>query len=61
MLVPKNLDNTTRLLEALSQLPFAVARELDAAQVIKKPITIVGDDPRVDILTVAWTVSYEQV
>ena len=60
VLVPKNLDNTTRLLEALSQLPFAVARELDAAQVIKKQITIVGDDPRVDILTVAWTVSYEQ-
>ena len=51
VLVPKDLDNTTRLLEALSQLPYAVARELDAAQVIDKPV---------DILTVAWTVSYEQ-
>ena len=60
VLVPKDLDNTMRLLEALSELPYAVARELDAAQVIEKPITIVGDDPRVDILTVAWTVSYEQ-
>ena len=28
-------------------------KELDAAE-------IVGDDPRVDILTVAWDVSYEQ-
>ena len=60
ILVPKDLDNTKRLLEALSELPYAVARELDAAQVVDKPITIVGDDPRVDILTVAWTVSYEQ-
>ena len=31
VLVPKNLDNTKRLLEALSGLPYAVARELDAA------------------------------
>ena len=60
VLVPKNLDNTKRLLEALSGLPYAVARELDAAWVVDKPITIVGDDPRVNILTVAWTVPYEQ-
>ena len=60
VLVPKDLENTERLLEALSQLPYAVARELDAAQVVEKPITIVGDDPRVNILTVAWTVPYEQ-
>ena len=60
VLVPKDLDNTKRLLAALSTLPHAIAGELDAAQVVAKPITIVGDDPRVDILTVAWTVSYEQ-
>ncbi len=60
VLIPKDLDNTKRLLDALSELPYAVARELDAAQVVEKPITIVGDDPRVDVLTVAWTVDYEQ-
>ena len=60
VLVPKDLDNTKRLLEALSELPYAVARELNAAEVVDKSITIVGDDPRVDILTGAWTVSYEQ-
>ena len=60
VLVPKDLDNTTRLLEALAELPYAVARELDPRQVAGGPITIVGDDPRVDILTVAWDVSYEQ-
>lgn len=48
-----------RLLAALSELPFGVATELDLDQVMKKPITIVGDDPRVDILTVAWVVTFE--
>jgi len=28
---------------------------------VRKPFTIVGDDPRVDILTVAATVTFEQV
>lgn len=60
VLVPKDLENTRRLLTALAELPYGVARELDAAQVVDKPVTIVGDDPRVDILTVAWTVSFDQ-
>ena len=58
--MPKDLDNTRRLLEALAELPHGVARELDPADIVRKPITIVGDDPRVDVLTVAGDVSYEQ-
>jgi hypothetical protein len=49
-----------RVLEALSALPWGVARELNAAEIASKPITIVGDDPRVDILTVAWTVTFAE-
>src|SRR5262245_12438233 len=60
VLVPKDARNTERLLAALAELPFGVAGELDAAQVLRKPVTIVGDDPRVDILTVAWTVTYDR-
>ena len=59
MLVPPDIDNTRKLLEALSALPWGVARELDASKVARKPITIIGDDPRVDVLTVAWTVTFE--
>lgn len=44
-----------RLLEALAQLPWRAAAEL-----VRKPLTIVGDDPRVDVLTVAWTVTFVQ-
>ena len=45
---------------ALSELPMGLASELEAEEVLKRPITIVGDDPRVDIMTVAWSVTFEQ-
>ena len=60
ILIPRDLQNANRLLAALSELPYRVARELDAAEIIHKPVTIVGDDPRVDVLTVACSVTFEQ-
>lgn len=47
-----------RLLDALSNLPWGLARELDPTEIARKPITIIGDDPRVDVLTVAWSVTF---
>jgi len=58
ILIPKDLKNTENLLEALSDLPYGIAKELDAQDVLKRAITIVGDSPRVDILTSAWNVKY---
>jgi hypothetical protein len=60
ILVPREEANMARVLGALSQLPYGIARELNAAEISRNPITIVGDDPRVDILTLAWTVTFEQ-
>jgi aminoglycoside-2''-adenylyltransferase len=60
VLVPKDRANTQRLLRALSELPYGIARELDVEEIVGKPITIVGDDPRVDILTAAWDVTFER-
>ena len=60
ILVPKDERNTERVLKALAELPYGVAGELDPLKVAGKPITIVGDDPRVDILTVAWDVTFER-
>lgn len=60
LLVPRDLRNAQRLLTALAELPYRIAEELDAADVIKKPFTIVGDDPRVDILTVACRVTFDR-
>lgn len=59
ILVPRDRRNMERLVRALCELPFGIARDLDAAELVNKPITIVGDDPRVDVLTVAWTVTFE--
>ena len=58
LLVPPDSRNMARLIEALSALPWGVARELDPDEIARKAITIVGDDPRVDVLTVAWTVTF---
>jgi hypothetical protein len=60
LLVPRDVRNMTRLLAALSELPYGVARELDPSEVVEKAVTIVGDDPRVDILTLAWSVAFEE-
>jgi hypothetical protein len=59
ILVPPDEANMSRVLQALAELPHGVARELDAMEMVRSPITIVGDDPRVDVLTVAWTVTFD--
>jgi hypothetical protein len=59
ILVPRDEANMARVLEALCELPYGIARELEASDIVRNPITIVGDDPRVDILTVAWTVTFD--
>ena len=58
LLVPRDQKNMARLLEALSELPYGLAKELDAGELWRKPFTIIGDDPRVDVLTVASSVTF---
>ncbi len=58
VLIEPTIDNARRALEALGQLRFGIARELNPSEVIAKPLTIIGDDPRVDLLTLAWSVRY---
>lgn len=58
ILVPRDLKNMTRLHTALCELPYGIAAELDPSEMLEKAITVVGDDPRVDVLTVAWTVHF---
>ena len=60
ILVPRDLVNTRRLLGALAELPYRIAAELDASDVTSKPFTIVGDDPRVDILTIAGSLTFDR-
>ncbi len=58
ILIEATIDNAARALKALEGLPWGISRELDPSEVVANPITIIGDDPRVDILTLAWSVRY---
>jgi hypothetical protein len=58
LLIEPTVENAARALKALEGLTFGISRELDPSDVVAKPITIIGDDPRVDLLTLAWSVRY---
>jgi hypothetical protein len=58
ILIEATVDNARRVLKALQGLTWGISREVDPAEVATKPITIIGDDPRVDVLTLAWSVRY---
>ncbi len=60
ILIPRDLANAQRVLDALGELPLGISRELDAAEIVTKPFTIVGDMPRVDLLTVACAVTFDR-
>jgi hypothetical protein len=58
ILVDPAVENCRRVLGALRQIGLGLAGEWLAEEVARKPVTIIGDWPRVDILTVAWSVKY---
>lgn len=60
LLIRPTRENAARVLAALSELGSGLAGEWLAEEVTSKPVTIIGDDPRVDLLTVAWSVRYEE-
>lgn len=60
ILIERTEPNAARVLKALGGLGYGFAREWTAAELLKRPITVIGDDPRVDVFTVAWTVKYER-
>jgi hypothetical protein len=60
VLIERTLPNSARVLEALASVGYGFAREWAAEEILKRPITVIGDDPAVDVFTVAWKVKYEQ-
>ncbi|MBI1722958.1 MAG: hypothetical protein HYR48_03495 [Gemmatimonadetes bacterium] len=61
ILIEPTVENAERVLDALDDLTGGCAsRDLLAVEVAKKPVTVVGSLPRVDILTVAWRVRYKE-
>src|SRR5262245_7688882 len=60
ILIERTVPNARRVLAALTEVGFGLAGEWAAEEVAKKAVTIVGDKPRVDILTVAWALHYPE-
>lgn len=59
VLIDPTVQNAERVLEALSALPFGVAREITAADILGRGVTMIGDTPNVDVLTRAWNLKWE--
>jgi hypothetical protein len=59
ILIERTEENAARILEALEGVGYGFAREWLPEEIVRKPITLIGDDPAVDIFTVAWSVKYE--
>ena len=60
ILIERTEANAERVLAALARVGYGFAKEWAAAEILKRPITLIGDDPAVDVFTVAWKVKYEQ-
>lgn len=58
ILIEPTVENAARVLEALGMVGFGLAREHLPEDIIAKPVTIIGDSPRVDILTRAWNLRW---
>jgi len=59
ILIERTAENARQVLAALGRVGYGFAREWSAEEILQRPITIIGDDPRVAIFTVAWSVKYE--
>ena len=46
------MENARRVLAALAELGVGLAREWLAEELVRKLVMVLGDSPRVDILTV---------
>ena len=60
ILIEPTVANARCVLAALAELGLGLAQEWLAEELVRKPVTVIGDEPRVDILTVAWTVPYDE-
>lgn len=60
ILIERTVENAERVLAGLATVGYGFAREWGAEEILKRPITVIGDDPAVDVFTVAWRVKYDQ-
>lgn len=59
ILIEKSRENVERILAALSGLGYGFARSLTPDDILGHPITVIGDDPAVDIFWAGIGVNYK--
>ena len=60
ILIERTPENAQQVLAGLAAVGYGFAREWGAEEILRRPITVIGDDPAVAVFTVAWRVKYEQ-
>jgi len=58
ILIERTAENARAVLDALGTVGYGFAPEWSPDQILAKPVTIIGDDPAIDVFTVAWSVKY---
>jgi hypothetical protein len=58
ILIEPTVPNARRVLRALAKLGLGFAAELSAEEIVRRPVTIIGDVLNVDVLTQAWNVTF---
>lgn len=59
ILIAPTIENAARVLTALAELPLGLAREHSPEEIIARPVTMLGNDPNVDVLTRAWDLRWD--
>jgi predicted nucleotidyltransferase len=58
ILIEPTVANAKRVLRALAETGFGFAAEHLAEEIVARPVTMIGDIPNVDILTLAWNLKW---
>lgn len=58
ILIPEDLENHQRVIDALSELEDHAARELTVQDFVDNVVVKIADEVEIDVSTRAWTVSY---
>ncbi len=60
ILIEATRENAARVIDALSEIGFGIAKELNPDEIVARHVTIIGDMPRVDVFTLAWSLRYPE-
>lgn len=60
LLIEPTIENARRALDALADIGFGYAEHWSPEEILAKPVTVIGDSPRIDLFTVAWSLHYAE-